>query len=151
MKLLALVLLAGCGMIQTSSGGSTTPTGPAPSGGGGATSAPTQAQANPPASDPPPSGPVAPSDNIDHFHGMLVRHQLEPLRGMTVEAGKAELARLGYHGAIQIDHPYQFIDKCGLGKICSTEPQDGLSLTDPTAVMHFTVNADAVKISTPDQ
>ncbi|HET9992853.1 MAG TPA: PASTA domain-containing protein [Kofleriaceae bacterium] len=85
-----------------------------------------------------------------HFEGMLVRHQLEPLRGMTVEAGKAELARLGYHGKIEITHPFQFIDKCGLGKICDIDPEAGISLTDPTTVMHFTVNEDKVKISTPD-
>lgn len=141
MRALALVLLAGCGLVKTSSSGSSTmptasPAEPAP--------APAPAQN---ASE----GAPAPSDGQDHFHGMLVRHQLEPLRGMTVDAGKAELARLGYHAAIQIDHPVQFIDKCGLGKICDIEPEDGLSLTDPTAVMHFTVNEDTVKISTPDQ
>lgn len=139
MKRLALVLLAGCGLVQTHSSGSST----MPTGGGGGAPPPAPAQN---ASE----GAPAPSDSIDHFDGMLVRHQLEPLRGMTVEAGKAELARLGYHAKIQIDHPFQFIDKCGLGKICNIEPEDGLSLSDPTAVMHFTVNEDTVKISTPD-
>jgi len=132
MKTLVLVLVTGCGVVQTTSGGSST----MPTGG----TAPAQnANEGPP-----------PSDSADHFHGMLVRHQLAPLVGMTVDAGKAELARLGYHAKIQIDKPFQFIDKCGLGKICEIEPQDGLSLTDPTAVMHFTVNDDSVKISTPD-
>ena len=202
MKTVALVLLAGCGLIKTS-GSSTTPSGgstsssgdvaAAPSGGGasGMVTMPnivgkTEAEANamlaaagfksnlehsrPVDCDNGPKvegkincqSPEAGSQtepytlvqvNIyapEHFVGVLVRRQLKPLIGMTVDAGKAELARLGYHAKIQIDHPMQFIDKCGLGKICEIEPEDGLSLTDPTAVMHLTVNEDTVKISTPD-
>ena len=202
MKTVALVLLAGCGLIKTS-GSSTTPSGgstssggdvaPAPSGGGasGMVTMPnivgkTEAEANamlaaagfksnlehsrPVDCDNGPKvegkidcqSPDAGSQTEpytlvqvkiyapEHFVGVLVRRQLKPLIGMTVDAGKAELARLGYHAKIQIDHPMQFIDKCGLGKICEIEPEDGLSLTDPTAVMHLTVNEDTVKISTPD-
>ena len=202
MKTVALVLLAGCGLIKTS-GSSTTPSGgstssggdvaPAPSGGGasGMVTMPnivgkTEAEANamlaaagfksnlehsrPVDCDNGPKvegkincqSPEAGSQTEpytlvqvkiyapEHFVGVLVRRQLKPLIGMTVDAGKAELARLDYHAKIQIDHPMQFIDKCGLGKICEIEPEDGLSLTDPTAVMHLTVNEDTVKISTPD-
>ena len=202
MKTVALVLLAGCGLIKTS-GSSTTPSGgstsssgdvaAAPSGGGasGMVTMPnivgkTEAEANamlaaagfksnlehsrPVDCDNGPKvegkidcqSPDAGSQTEpytlvqvkiyapEHFVGVLVRRQLKPLIGMTVDAGKAELARLGYHAKIQIDHPMQFIDKCGLGKICEIEPEDGLSLTDPTAVMHLTVNQDTVKISTPD-
>lgn len=212
LALVTLVGLAGCGLVQTSSGGSSTmptggggPAGGGPAGGGGgAGPAPsggdpsgkvtmpslvgkTEAEANAMLqaagfksnlehSSPVDCGDGAPKDegkincqNVDagsqvaaytlvqvniyqphHFEGMLVRHQLEPLRGMTVEAGTAELRRLGYTAKIQIDHPFQFIDKCGLNKICDIEPESGISLTDPTAVMHFTVNQDSVKISTPD-
>ena len=128
MRALAIVLFAGCGLIQTTGGGSSTM--PGNGGGGGA-------------------GP-APTGGGQPFEGMLVRDQLVPLRGMTVEAGRAELARLGYHGQIQIDHPFGFIDECALDTICGIEPESGISLTDPTAVMHFTVNQDKVKISTPD-
>jgi len=125
-RALAVVLLAGCGLIQTTRSGSSTMTA---SGGDGAGPAPTG------------GGP---------FEGMLVRDQLVPLRGMRVEAGRAELARLGYHGQIQIDHPFGFIDECALDTICGIEPESGISLTDPNAVMHFTVNQDKVKIATPD-
>jgi hypothetical protein len=202
-----LALLAGCGMIQTSSGGSTTPSGggsgPASTGGGGAagpvTSSPdgmvtmpnlvgkTEAEANAMLaaagfksslehSAPVDCGDSAPKDegkincqSVDagsrtqaytlvqvniyaphHFEGMLVRHQLEPLVGMSVEAGKAELVRLGYKGKIEVVHPFQFIDKCGLGKICEIDHEAGISTTDPTMVIHFTVNEDKVKFSTPD-
>jgi len=207
-KTLALVLLAGCGMIQSSSNGSSTmPTGgggaagpspsagPAPSGGdpSGMVTMPnlvgkTEAEANAMLaaagfksslehSAPVDCGDDAPKDegkincqsvaagsqtqaytlvqvNIyapHHFEGMLVRHQLEPLIGMTVEAGKAELVRLGFKGKFEIEHPLNFIAKCGLGKICEIDHESGISTTDPTVVMHFTVNADTVKISTPDQ
>lgn len=206
MKALVLAVLAGCGLVQTSSGGSTMPasggTGAGPTSGGGPATGggdpsgmvtmpnlvgKTETEANAllqaagfksslEHSAPVDCGDSAPKDagrincqNVDagkqvaaytlvqvniyqpqHFEGMLVRHQLEPLRGMSVEAGKAELARLGYHGKIEITHPFQFIDKCGLGKICDIDPEAGISLTDPTTVMHFTVNEDKVKISTPD-
>jgi len=201
-KTVALVLLAGCGLIKTS-GSSTTPSGgstssggdvaPAPSGGGasGMVTMPnivgkTEAEANamlaaagfksnlehsrPVDCDNGPKvegkincqSPEAGSQtepytlvqvNIyapEHFVGVLVRHQLEPLIGMTVEAGKAELLRLGFKGKIEIEHPLNFIDKCGLGKICEIDHESGISTTDPTVVMHFTVNQDTVKISTPD-
>jgi hypothetical protein len=85
-----------------------------------------------------------------HFEGMLVRHQLEPLVGMTVDQGKTELVKMGFKGKVVVVNPFQFIDKCGMNKICGIEPQDGISTTDPTAEMHFTVNKNDVKISTPD-
>jgi hypothetical protein len=204
--LVGFALLAGCGMVQTGSGGSTMPSGGGTSSGGGTNAGPapsggdpsgmvtmpnlvgkTEAEANAMLqaagfksslehSAPVDCGDSAPKDegkincqsvaagsqtqaytlvqvNIyqpHHFEGMLVRHQLEPLVGMTVEAGKAELVRLGYKGKIEVVHPYQFIDKCGLGKICEIDHESGISTTDPTMVMHFTVNVDKVKISTPD-
>jgi hypothetical protein len=203
-----LAALAGCGLVQTSSGGSTLPAGGGggTSGGGGDSAVPppsggdpngmvtmpnlvgkTEAEANAllqtagfksslEHSAPVDCGDSAPKDagkincqNVDagsqvkaytlvqvniyqpqHFEGMLVRHQLEPLRGMTVEAGKAELARLGFHGRIKVIHPNQFIDKCELGKICDIDPEAGIGTRNPDEQMTFIVNEDKVKISTPD-
>jgi beta-lactam-binding protein with PASTA domain len=205
-KILALVLLAGCGMMKTG-GGSTTPTGggPAGGGGGGGTTTPppgpdangivtmpnlvgkTEAEGaamvkaagfkmDMEHSAPVDCGDSAPKEvgkincqSIDagtqvsphsmvqvniysgtHLEGMIVRGQLLPLVGMTVEQGKAQLAKLGYKGKVIIETPTQFIDKCGMNHVCGVEPESGVSATDPEERLTFVVNKSDVKISTPD-
>ena len=206
MKILALVLLAGCGMMKTG-GGSTTPTGGGPAGGGGGgdtTTPPPGPDANGIVtmpnlvgkteaegaamvkaagfkmdmehSAPVDCGDSAPKEvgkincqSIDagtqvsahsmvqvniyqgtHMEGVIVRGQLLPLVGMTVEQGKAQLAKLGYKGKVVIETPMQFIDKCGMNHICDIEPESGVSATDPEERLTFVVNKSDVKISTPD-
>lgn len=85
-----------------------------------------------------------------HMEGMIVRGQLLPLVGMTVEQGKAQLAKLGYKGKVIIETPNQFIDKCGMNHVCGVEPESGVSATDPEERLTFVVNKSDVKISTPD-
>jgi beta-lactam-binding protein with PASTA domain len=203
-KILALLLLAGCGMMKTGSGGSTAPTGGGGGTSGGDTTAPTGPDANGMVtmpnlvgkteaegaamvkaagfrldmehSQPVECGDSAPKEvgkincqSIDagtqvkatsmvqvniyagtHLEGMIVRGQLLPLVGLTVEQGKAQLAKLGYKGKVLIETPQQFIDKCGMNHICDVSPESGVSATDPEERLTFVVNKNDVKISTPD-
>ncbi|MEO8554570.1 MAG: hypothetical protein ABI678_31555, partial [Kofleriaceae bacterium] len=84
-----------------------------------------------------------------HFAGMLVRHQLDPIRGKTIEEGRKMLAQLGFKGTVVLDHPTQFLANCPLGHICDVQPEAGVSI-DVDARVVFVVNEDKVKISTPD-
>lgn len=81
--------------------------------------------------------------------GTIVRSQLDPIRGKTIEEGKKMLAQLGFHGEIAIEHPTQFIAGCALGHICDVQPESGVS-TDEHARVAFIVNEDKLKLSTPD-
>jgi beta-lactam-binding protein with PASTA domain len=85
-----------------------------------------------------------------HMEGTIVRGQLQPLVGLTVEQGKAQLAKLGYKGKVVIETPMHFIDKCGMNHICDVQPESGVSATDPEERLTFVVNKSDVKISTPD-
>jgi hypothetical protein len=81
-----------------------------------------------------PSAPaVVPSDgggsSWDH-KGILVRSQLEPLVGMTVEAARQRLAQLGHDGKVIITEEYQYVDRCGQDKVCSVEPESGTGVHD---------------------
>jgi serine/threonine-protein kinase len=81
--------------------------------------------------------------------GRIIRSQLDPIRGKTIEEGKQMLAQLGFKGSVRLEHPTQFVANCALGHICDVQPEAGVS-TDADARVVFVVNEDKVKISTPD-
>lgn len=62
--------------------------------------------------------------------GMLVRDQLLPLVGLTVEQAKQQLAKLGYDGKLELSEQYQYDDKCGQNKVCGVEPEAGIGVHD---------------------
>lgn len=62
--------------------------------------------------------------------GMLVRDQLLPLVGLTVEQAKQQLAQLGYDGNLVVSEQYHYDDKCGQNKVCGVEPEAGIGLHD---------------------
>lgn len=65
----------------------------------------------------------------DH-KGILVRDQLLPLVGMTVEQAKQRLVQLGHDGKVIITEEYQYVDRCGQNKVCSVEPESGTGVHD---------------------
>jgi len=77
----------------------------------------------------PPSSGAASAPPWDH-PGMLVRDQLLPLVGLTVDAARQRLKQLGYDGHLEISENYHYIDKCGQNKVCAVEPEAGTGLHD---------------------
>lgn len=125
MRALALLLVTGCSL--SASTGLTTSTGR-----GAGTSSSSGSTSGPPTSMP--EGPLPQTEGSQltspgHFPGMLVRSQLEPLVGMTIEQVKQRLASLGYDGHLILDEIYQYDGKCG-AKVCGVEPESGTGLHD---------------------
>lgn len=108
-KSLVLVFLAACS-LQSSFGGGTTPS--TTSANGGPRQYEDQDEPAPP------------------IRGALVRSQLDPVRGMTLDAAKAYLARLGHDGEVAIREQYSFQDSCGVAKVCDIQPESGTGIHD---------------------
>lgn len=128
MRALALVLVAGCSL--SASTGLTTSAG---RGAGPAAASSPTVSSGPPTSVP--SGPLPQTEGSQlasngHFPGMLVRSQLEPLVGMTVDQAKQRLAKLGYDGHLILDEMYHYDEKCGQNKVCAVQPESGTGLHD---------------------
>ncbi len=127
------VLLAGCAMQSSLSGG-TNPSG---------SSGPSSTSAN--------GGPRQYADQDEPappIRGAIVRSQLDPVRGMTIDDAKAYLLRLGHDGEVAIREQHTFSSSCGAQKVCDVQPESGTGVHDRIElVINPGANAD---VTLPD-
>ncbi len=79
---------------------------------------------------------------------VLLPRQLAALVGKTVDDAKAELAKLGYQGKVNVTHSTA-TGACAVGRVCSVYPSSGINTHDSGVELTLFVT-DALKISTPD-
>jgi hypothetical protein len=112
------LLLGGCAMQSSLTGGGTSPSGTS-----GTSASSTSAN----------GGPRQYADQDEHappIRGAIVRSQLDPVRGMTVDDAKAYLLRLGHDGEVAIRQQHTFSDRCGINKVCDVQPESGTGVHD---------------------
>lgn len=81
------------------------------------------------------------------FPGMLVRHQLAPLKGMKVAEAKAYLKKMGHDGKVRVEQTVQFVKSCKPETICEYSGESGIGVHDEIILM---LNKSSVDITMPD-
>jgi len=98
---------------------------------------------------PSPSEPSTPSSRSDDreappshaLHGIIVRSQLESLRGLTPDEARAKLKQYGHDGEVKLDTVIApgggpgYDKNCGVNRVCDTSGNSGVSVHDAITLL----------------